>query len=247
MAGADILFFDVDGTLFDYGAGVNQRLIELHRRFQLRLSSPRQADFLDAYWRITDRMDRGYLLHGPLDQAQTGASPESRFTELCQTLSIKDNSLPAEMAQAYRTEPLAGRLFDGVAPALAMLRRRWRLGIITDGPENPQRTRLSQAQIEQMFDPIVASPSAGAAKPDPRLFQAALDRAGVPAARAVMIGNHPLLDLVSPAKLGMSTVLFTGGRRLATISRFAPFIHRMAHSWDVLPKEIAELATSNRR
>lgn len=49
-------------------------------------------------------------------------------------------------------------------------------------------------------------------KPDARIFQIALEAIGVVAADAIFVGDHPELDIVGPAKVGMRTVWLENGR-----------------------------------
>jgi putative hydrolase of the HAD superfamily len=51
---------------------------------------------------------------------------------------------------------------------------------------------LAGAGLATRLDAIVSSAEAGAPKPDPRIFRLALDRLGVPARRAVHIGDEEL-------------------------------------------------------
>jgi putative hydrolase of the HAD superfamily len=51
------------------------------------------------------------------------------------------------------------------------------------------RSQLGRAGLGGLFDTVVSSAEAGAAKPDPVVFRLALDRLGVPPARALHVGD----------------------------------------------------------
>ena len=73
-------------------------------------------------------------------------------------------------------------------------------------PRVGDRERLGGFGILRYFTYIVSSWDVGAMKPDPRIFETALERAGCPPHEAVMIGDR-LDNDVAPAKaLGMKTV-----------------------------------------
>jgi len=57
------------------------------------------------------------------------------------------------------------------------------------------------------FDGTVVSAVAGVEKPDPRLFEEALEVSGVGRDRAVHVGNDPIADIRGAAEAGMDTVL----------------------------------------
>jgi len=52
------------------------------------------------------------------------------------------------------------------------------------------------------------------AKPQPAIFQAALDKAGVGAAAAIHVGDHPDVDGAAAMAVGITPVLIDRFRRL---------------------------------
>ena len=85
-------------------------------------------------------------------------------------------------------------LYAGVKECLNRLKGRYRLGIIANQLPGACK-RL-----------IVTSDQEGAAKPDPRIFEAALQRADCPAERCVMIGDRLDNDIAPAKKLGFKTI-----------------------------------------
>jgi putative hydrolase of the HAD superfamily len=57
------------------------------------------------------------------------------------------------------------------------------------------------------FDGIVVSAAFGVEKPDPRLFEEALEASGVGRDRVVHVGNDPITDMRGAAEAGIDTVL----------------------------------------
>ena len=55
--------------------------------------------------------------------------------------------------------------------------------------------------------PILDSDVVGVAKPDPRIFEMALERLGVPAARAIHVGDTPAADVDGACAAGVRPVL----------------------------------------
>lgn len=60
--------------------------------------------------------------------------------------------------------------------------------------------------IQQYFDTITTGYEAGCEKSNPKMHKQTLERLGVPAKEAIMIGDELLVDIKIPKKLGMHTI-----------------------------------------
>jgi putative hydrolase of the HAD superfamily len=99
------------------------------------------------------------------------------------------------------------RVGDGVEAALVRLRAAgMRLGVISNS-EGTIEAMLTSVGLRRHFDAIVDSWLVGVAKPDPAIFRIALDRLGVPAAEAVMVGDVPSIDIDGARAAGVRAVL----------------------------------------
>ena len=70
---------------------------------------------------------------------------------------------------------------------------------------------LDAAGYEGLFETVVDSTLVGVAKPDPRIFEMALEVLGVGAGEAVMVGNTVSTDVFGGNRVGMRTVLVQPG------------------------------------
>jgi putative hydrolase of the HAD superfamily len=99
------------------------------------------------------------------------------------------------------------RLFEDVVPVLQRLRDAgMRLGVISNFEEWLERL-LDQLGVTAFFDVRVISGVEGMEKPDPRIFELAMSRAGVDASGSVHVGDDPRMDVEPAAALGMLPVL----------------------------------------
>lgn len=89
---------------------------------------------------------------------------------------------------------------------LEELRGIARLAVVTNGMEEFQRAKLDAAGLTGLFDVVVSSAAVGASKPDPRIFEFALERIDGRAADAVMIGDNPLRDVAGAQAAGLRAV-----------------------------------------
>jgi len=125
----------------------------------------------------------------------------------------------AELAEigfrVFRKHRNAVTLFDDVPRVLGQLGERYAIGAITNGNADVHRIGIGHH-----FDFVVTPAEAGAAKPDPAIFDFALGAAGVPAGSVVHVGDDPVRDVSGAAALGLRTVwmnpdgkTWPGGRR----------------------------------
>lgn len=91
-------------------------------------------------------------------------------------------------------------LFNEVEAALERLSKRYRLFALSNGNAD-----LKRCGIAQWFEGHVTAISAGAAKPDVRIFNRLRDEAGVSSGQVLHIGDDPQLDVLGAAQAGMQT------------------------------------------
>jgi len=104
--------------------------------------------------------------------------------------------------------------FDGVAEALADLRRRgYRLGIITNWDPSA-RGILAEHGLDGFFEQIVVSSEVGCEKPDRRIFELATAAAGVSPAESLYVGANYYLDTVGARAAGMASIVVNRFGRL---------------------------------
>ncbi len=96
-------------------------------------------------------------------------------------------------------------LYDDTVAVLEALKSKYKLGIIANQMFGSEK-RLENFGIRKYFDVIVASAEEGVEKPDIRIFEIALERAGIEASEAVMVGNRIDNDIVPAKKMGMKTI-----------------------------------------
>lgn len=108
-------------------------------------------------------------------------------------------------------------LFPEARPLLERLRHDYSLGVLTNG--NADVTRIG---IAGYFRFALNAEDFGVAKPDPRIFHAALEHAGVSAAEAVHVGDHPRDDIAGARAAGLRAVWLNPQRLAWQDSTLAP-------------------------
>lgn len=98
-------------------------------------------------------------------------------------------------------------LFDDVVPALEGLALTGRsLGVVSNYEPWLEDLLVSEG-VADLLPVRVISGIEGIEKPDPRIYELALERTEVQAHEAVYVGDNPEFDVDPPAALGMFTVL----------------------------------------
>jgi putative hydrolase of the HAD superfamily len=111
-----------------------------------------------------------------------------------------------EIFERFRGREL-WRVYDDVAPALAELKRRgFRLGVISNFDSRLYDV-LRACSLDHFFDSVHVSTRVGAAKPDPAIFQAALNHYAVEAPRAWHVGDSLREDVEGSMAAGINAVL----------------------------------------
>ena len=122
-------------------------------------------------------------------------------------LGISDANGLIDTVYAEFTDLANYALFEDVVPMLRRLRTAGlRLGVISNFEEWLERL-LDQLGVGEYFDVRVISGVEGMEKPDPRIFELAMSRAGVDAGSSVHVGDSPTFDVEPAAALGMLPVL----------------------------------------
>ena len=95
---------------------------------------------------------------------------------------------------------------------LPELQSRYRLAVLTDELYDIQVEKVKRLGLAGYFTEIISSEQAGVTKPDKRLFEYALNRLGVSADEAMMIGDNPSADIRGARSVGMRTAWLHRGK-----------------------------------
>ena len=131
--------------------------------------------------------------------------------------------LPLPDAREALLASLSFRAFDDVAPALRELRERGLTLVVASNWDCSLREVLASAGLLDLVDDAISSAEAGAAKPDPAPFRAALQAAGCQPHEAVHVGDSAENDVAGARAAGVRPVLLArgGGGDIASLSELA--------------------------
>jgi len=197
------LWFDADGTLFDYDRAEKTAL---QRAFQ-SVNTPFEPEYLHVYRRINQG-----LWQALERQEITPAVLQVRRFELLQE-ALQLGGSPTQMSSAYLEQlALCADLMDGAEEVLRTLQATCRLAIVTNGLQAVQRSRLARSRIRDYVAELIISEEVGAAKPEAAFFAAAFARLGQPAKSDVLlIGDSLSSDMQGGLDYGLDTCWYNPG------------------------------------
>jgi HAD superfamily hydrolase (TIGR01509 family) len=182
------VLFDIDGTLVDS----NYLHIESWERALAALGHP-----VDS-WRI---------------HRAIGMDSSKLLDEL---LGDEADELGEEATERHSAEykEMIGRLrpFAGARDLLAELHRRGLTVVLaTSAPDDELEILRDVLEVEESVAAITSAGDVGTAKPDPDIIEVALQKAGVPPERAIMVGDA-VWDMQAAGRAGVTGIgVLSGG------------------------------------
>lgn len=204
------VLFDLDDTLFDHHACARAALATVHGA---------HACFHDLPFDEFERHHARFLeeLHVEVVEGRLGidAARVERFGRLFEHAGIRpDEAMTTRTATMYRQQYLTERqAIAGAAVLLPEVRRRARVGVVSNNLLEEQQEKLRHCGLDRHIDALVVSEETGVSKPDPRIFEIALERLEVKAADAVMLGDSWAADVVGARAAGIRPIWFNRHRQ----------------------------------
>ena len=199
------VLFDLDDTLFDHQYCA-QAALGIVRSMHDSFGRMEVSELEAAHSRILEAIHAEVMIGRiPLDAARV-----ERFRQLYGAAGVEaDQDMATRTACAYRDGYIAARTaVAGAAELLAAVRRRARIGIVSNNLLAEQREKLRHCALDRYCDALVVSEEFGFSKPDPRLFEIALSRLECVAGEAVMVGDSWPADVVGAIAAGIRPVWF---------------------------------------
>jgi len=197
------VFFDLDHTLWDFekNSALTFEKILVANEVKVELS-----DFLKVY--VPNN-----LIFWKLFRDEKISKSDLRYQRLKLTFdTLKMNVSDAiinRLAEEY-IENLANynHLFPNTIEVLNYLKPKYKLHIITNGFQEIQDKKMINAGIFDYFSVIMNAEMAGVKKPNPIIFELALEKAKVLPEKAMMIGDSLEADILGAQAIGIHTLHF---------------------------------------
>jgi putative hydrolase of the HAD superfamily len=199
------VLFDLDDTLFDHAGCARQALVAVHgsnpalAAMTFDALERTHAEFLEALH--TDVM----LGRVPLEAAR-----RERFRRLLAASGAEANDrVAARLAATYRDAYRESRrAVPGAAALLAAVKARARIGIVSNNLLDEQQEKLRTCALDPFVDALVVSEEVGVSKPDPQIFEVALERLACAPKDTVMVGDSWTADIAGAQAAGIRAIWF---------------------------------------
>lgn len=198
------VFFDLDHTLWDFE---KNSALTFSTILQKHAVAVNLDDFLRHYVPIN-------LLYWEKYRKEEIDQKELRYGRLKATFDLLAHSISDEkiviLSQEYiHYLPQYNYLFDGAVEILNYLKPKYNLHIITNGFQEVQNKKLENSDISQYFTTITNSEMAGVKKPNPLIFEYALELAQAKKETSIMIGDSLEADVDGALNCGLDAILFS--------------------------------------
>ena len=199
MIETPFIFFDLGQTLVDewrFIEYLDNKLLEVLNGFGARID-------LRNYRAVRDNVIRNRMIGN-------GGTREL-IIEICRLVTQRGyEGIIADRLEydiKYGRRELFSFYYDA-EQTLNMLSQKYKLGIIANQSRDVLQL-LDKLNFRDFFNVVIISSEVNMNKPDPRIFQLALDRAANNSKRYVMIGDRLDTDISPANKLGMKTIRYT--------------------------------------
>ena len=197
------VFFDLDHTLWDFDKNSG---LTFKKIFELNNINIELGTFLKVYEPIN-------LKYWKLYREERVSKPDLRYGRLKEAfdtlgVSVKDDMIN-HLSEAYIDYLTTfNHLFEGAIEILEYLQYKYHLHIITNGFEEAQERKMQNSKIRSYFKTVTNSEMVGVKKPNPKIFNYALNSAEANPNESIMIGDSLEADIAGAQKVGLRTIHF---------------------------------------
>lgn len=191
MPAIKAIVFDMDDTLYAERSFAFSGFAAVAEAFAAELGDPVSAAV--EMRALFDSQDRRRVFNAILE---------------CRGVSGQEAVLVPRMVKVYRSHRPLIEFYADAAAALARLRPRYRLGLITDGPALMQSVKVEALGLGERLDEIILTDALGSGfgKPNKRAFELIAERLGVAASACAYVADNASKDFVAPNALGWLSV-----------------------------------------
>jgi putative hydrolase of the HAD superfamily len=219
------LIFDLGGTLDADGAPWGERFRMLLEDAGLPKGEPGP---LEAALEAGEQAVLGHPRAAELGLAEM---VQLHVSAQLECLGAAEVELATRLLDRFVTE--TAETLSGRRGLLERLASRLPLAVVSNGCGNTRRL-LAEAGLEPFFRAIVDSSQLGFWKPDPRIFEPALTRLGLPRERVAVVGDRADRDLEAALAAGLRAVWVCGDHPPSVDDERLRGVHAVLRSVDEL-------------
>jgi len=197
------IFFDLDHTLWDFDKNSG---LTFGKIFEIHEVDVSLEKFLNVYEPINFKYWKLY-------REEKVTKQELRYGRLKDTFNEIDISLSDQLIDNLSEDYIAylssfNYVFDSTYDVLDYLNAKYELHIITNGFEEAQEKKMKASNLRKYFNTVTNSEMVGVKKPNPKIFNFAMDLANAKPEHSVMIGDSLEADIKGAIDVGMQALYF---------------------------------------
>jgi YjjG family noncanonical pyrimidine nucleotidase len=197
------VFFDLDHTLWDFDKNSELAFETIfnrnHPTIAIEAFIEKYVPINQACWKLYqyDKISHAELRYNRLKHS---------FDAL--NYAVSDAEIERIAQEYIELLPDNNHLFDGTFEVLDYLSQKYRLHIITNGFAEVQSRKIKNSNIGDYFQTITNSEMAGVKKPNPIIFEYALNLAKAKKESSIMIGDCLEADVQGALNSGLDAIFF---------------------------------------
>ncbi|TSE11078.1 MULTISPECIES: YjjG family noncanonical pyrimidine nucleotidase [Aquimarina] len=197
------IFFDLDHTLWDFDRNSLLAFKLIFEKFDIDIDI---NIFLKTYQPIN-------MKYWKLYREERVNKEELRRARLIEAFMCFEKNFSIGVIDDISEDyinflPLHNYLIDGTQDLLEYLNPKYELHIITNGFEEVQNQKLLNSGIRHYFNTITNSEETGVKKPNPFIFEQAIQKSGAKFDNSIMIGDNYEADIKGAEAVGLDTICF---------------------------------------
>lgn len=205
------VFFDLDHTLWDFDKNSKLTFEQILEEQNINIDI---NTFLAVYMPINLKYWRLFRENKILKEDLRYKRLKEAFDAL--NFKISDEQINIISEDYIRYLPNHNYLFEGTFELLEYLIKKYELHIITNGFEEVQNIKLKKSGIDKYFKEVITSECIGVKKPNPKIFEFALEKAKAVAHNSIMIGDSYEADVEGAINVGMKAIYFTNNNKTSS-------------------------------
>ena len=193
-----VLLFDADETLFDFKMAEKQAFLRALEEYKLDVD---KEESLKLYSQINKHIWEEFE-RGEITADRLRVEWFERFSK-----KIKIDFDAVSFSKAYAKFLGEGAyLFDDSVEVIDYLSKKYKLALVTNGLKDVQKSRISKTPLKDYFQELIISDEIKISKPDPRIFDYALDKLDhMDKSKVLMIGDSLTSDMQGGINAGIDT------------------------------------------
>ncbi len=206
MISHEVVFFDLDHTLWDYETNSLETLQELFDEYQLsNLADVSFDQFINKFKKVNNKLWDNYN-RGLIDRETI---KKKRFEKILKSFSIHKPDMSISMSEDYiKNCPYKTNLMPFTHETLDYLHKKYPLYLLTNGFDDVQKIKIENSNIAHYFKGMVTSETSGHRKPSTEIYNFTLSMAKAKAETTVMVGDNLNADIIGAKKAKLSTVYY---------------------------------------